>query len=143
MDMATLILKQETPERLVYVTNPDNHKGNIITRWIKPDKSETTVIFNLRYQNITRAKTDPKHPMEQTELSLTHVKDITLFSVDYSPMPTEAWPSVVAFTLLDGSSFVFDSGRHDKMKSLADKISRVIKKSVEERTVFTPKDFPK
>ncbi len=141
--MATLILKEENPERLVYVTNPDNRKGNIITRWIKPGKSETTVIFDLRSQNITRSKTEPKHPMEQIELSLTQVKDITLFSVDYSPMPTEAWPSVVALTLLDDSSFVFDSGRRDEMKPLADKISRVINISVEERTVFSPKDFPK
>lgn len=141
--MATLLLKEETSERLVYVANLDNRKGNIITRWIKPDKSKTTVIFDLRYQKITRTKTDPKHPTEQTELSLTQVKDITLFSVDYSPMPTEAWPSIVAFTLLNDSSFVFDSGRRDEMQPLADKISRVIKKSVEERTVFTPKDFPK
>ena len=141
--MDNLILKEETPDRLVYVTNPENRKGNIFTNWIKKDKSEMTIILDLRYQKVTRTKTDPKHQVEQTELHLSQVKDIALFSVDYSPMPENQWPSVVAFTLLDDSSFVFNSGRRDEMKPLADKISGLIEKSVEGKIVFTPKDFPK
>ena len=85
---------------------------------------------HLSYQKITRTKTDPKRPSEQTELHLSQVKDITLFSVDYSPMPENQWPSVVAFTLLDNSSFVFDSGRRDEMEPLANKISGLIEKPI-------------
>jgi hypothetical protein len=143
MNMATLILKEETPDRLVYVTNRESRKGNIITNWIKKDDSETTVILDLRYQQINRTKTNPKRPIEQVKINFSQVKNIILFSIDYSPMPVEQWPSVVAFTLLDESRFVFDSGRRDEMQPLAEKISRLIEITAEEKIVFTPKDFPK
>jgi hypothetical protein len=136
--MADLILKEETTDKLVFVTNPNNRKGFLFWK----DNSETNIIFDLNLQKITRTKTIPKQPIEQTELSLDQIKSIALFSVDYSPMPEFQWPSVLALTLLDDSSFVFNSGQLHETQPLANKISSLIKKPVEEKIVSTPKDFP-
>ncbi len=136
--MADLILKEETSDKLVFVTNPNNRKGFLFWK----NNSETTIILDLNFQKITRTKTTPKHPVEQTDLSLDQIRNITLFSADYSPMPEFQWPSVLALTLLDDSSFVFSSGQLYEMQPLANKISSLIKISVEEKFVNTPKDFP-
>lgn len=139
--MATLILKEETPDRLVFVENPDRRKAGIFS-FGKRQNSETTIILDLRYKRITRTKMIPKHPDEQTGLSFDQVQNITLYSADYSPMPDTQWPSAIAFILHDGSSLLFNSGRRDEMKLLADKIGSLTGLSMEEKFVSSPKEFP-
>jgi hypothetical protein len=143
--MTTLILKEETSDRLVFVENPDNHKGSIFSFWkdkTKKFNGETSIVLDLNYKRINHTKTIQQRPDEQTNLPIDQVRQITIFSADYSPMPENQWPSEMVFTLLDGSSFVFNSGRRDEIKSLAEKIAGLINKSVEEKFVSSPKDFP-
>ena len=137
--MANLLLKEETSDKLVFATNPESRKGFLFWK----DNSETTVVLDLTYQKITQSKNTPKQPTEQTSLSLDQIKNITLYSVDYSPMPEDQWPSAMTFVLQNDSTFVFNSGRRDEMKLLTDKISKLIEKSVEEKFVSTPKDLPR
>ena len=139
--MATMILKEETSDRLVFVENPDSRKGSIFSLWNKK-KGETTIVVDLSYKRITRTKTTPQRPDEQTALSFDQVKTITIISADYSPMPENQWPSEMVFVLLDGSNFIFNSGRRDEMKSLADKMASLVGFSVEEKFVSSPKEFP-
>ena len=139
--MTTLILKEETPDRLVFVENPDNRKGGISSLWSKKN-SETTIVLDLSYKRITRTKTTPKRPDEQSELSFGQVKNIIIYSADYSPMPEHQWPAEMVFYSLDDTNFVFNSGRRDEMKSLADKIANLVGLSVEEKFVGSPKEFP-
>lgn len=141
--MATLVLKEETSYRLVFTSSPDTRKGNVFSNWIKKNKSETTIILDLGFQKITRTKTIPRRPVEQIELAFDRVRNVTLFAADCSPMPEFNWPSAVALILLDESSFVFDSGRWAETQPLARKLSELINKSLEEKIVGSPKDFPK
>jgi len=137
--MADLILKEETSDRLVFVTNPNNRKGFLFWK----DNSETTIILDINYQKISRTKTTSKQPVEQTSIPFDQVKNITLYSVDYSPMPEFQWPAAITFDLVGGLKFAFNSSQLGEMESLANKIAKLINKSVEEKNVNNPKDFPK
>jgi hypothetical protein len=139
--MTTMILKEETSDRLVFVENPDSRKGSSFSLWNRK-KGETTIVLDLSYKRITRTKTTPQHSDEQTALSFDQVKTITIFSADYSPIPENQWPSQMVFVLLDDSNFVFNSGRRDEMKPLADKMASLVGLSAEEKFVSSPKEFP-
>lgn len=103
----------------------------------------TTITIDFDYNKVIHAKSIQGRMSDQRELSFTQIGKITLFSIDYSPMSPNLWPSVMAFTLLDDSNFVINSGQHDEMKFLGDKFSALIEKPLEEKYVNTPKDFPK
>ena len=140
--MSTLILKEETPDRLVFVENPDNRKGGIFSLWSKKKSSETTIVLDLSVKRITRTKTTPDRPDEQFGVFFDQLKNITIYAADYSPMPEFQWPAEMVLLLLDGSNFVFNSGSLGEMNTAANKIAPLLGLAVEEKFVSSPKEFP-
>jgi hypothetical protein len=103
----------------------------------------TTITIEADHNRVNYTKSSKGSVSDKRELSFDQVDKVTLFSVDYSPMPERQWPSVIAFNLTDNSNFIINSGHREEMKFIANKIVSLIEKSLEEKYVGSPKELPR
>ena len=103
-----------------------------------------TVVIDLDKGKVTFEKTMLWRSPETIELAMDQVGQITIFTVDYSPMPPEKWDSVTTLNRKDDLGYqVVNSGQRQAMQLFAEKLSQFIGKSVEEKIVSTTREFPK